>query len=206
MSGEQRVARDHYKGVCLIEKVSKRETTALTVKSNGKKAYGLYQIPSEWCKEGKRGGRCNIKCEALLDDDIRDDTACALKIMEEHGFQYWSLWTTRCKNDNFITNEIYKRRVRLARCPTRTRPECGSRSVLHAPKDPNRPPQAGPCRADVQPGLRGERGISKEPKLDMFNRKQAIVPILRNPYIHKACNALVLQISMGGTDCLPSGT
>ncbi|KAH9640937.1 hypothetical protein HF086_003027 [Spodoptera exigua] len=20
-------------------------------------------IPSEWCKEGKRGGRCNIKCE-----------------------------------------------------------------------------------------------------------------------------------------------
>nr|AKJ54524.1 lysozyme-like protein 2 [Spodoptera exigua] len=94
--------------VCLIEKVSKRETTALTVKSNGKKAYGLYQIPSEWCKEGKRGGRCNIKCEALLDDDIRDDTACALKIMEEHGFQYWSLWTTRCKNDNFITNEIYK--------------------------------------------------------------------------------------------------
>ncbi|XP_022837261.1 lysozyme-like [Spodoptera litura] len=94
--------------VCLIEKVSKRETTALTVKSNGKKAYGLYQIPSEWCKEGKRGGRCNIKCEDLLNDDIRDDTACALKIMEEHGFQYWSLWTTRCKNDNFITNEIYK--------------------------------------------------------------------------------------------------
>ncbi|KAF9803830.1 hypothetical protein SFRURICE_013107 [Spodoptera frugiperda] len=130
MGGEQGVTRNHFKvpnptldvvtlrgllsvlpteiRVCLIEKVSNRETTALTTKSNGKKAYGLYQIPSEWCKEGKRGGRCNIKCEDLLNDDIRDDTACALKIMEEHGFQYWTLWTTRCKNDNFITNEIYK--------------------------------------------------------------------------------------------------
>ncbi|KAJ8708361.1 hypothetical protein PYW07_010486 [Mythimna separata] len=94
--------------VCLIEKVSKRDTKAFLAKSSGKKFYGLYQIPNEWCKEKKRGGLCNIACEALLDDDIRDDTACALQIAEKHGFQYWSKWTTRCKNDNFITTEIYK--------------------------------------------------------------------------------------------------
>ncbi|CAB3225989.1 unnamed protein product [Arctia plantaginis] len=94
--------------VCLIEKVSNRNTSAYTVSPSGKKFYGLYQIPSKWCKLQKPGGDCNIKCEDLLDDDIRDDTACAVKIYHQEGFKYWTVWTTRCKNDNFITNEIYK--------------------------------------------------------------------------------------------------
>uniref|UniRef100_A0A2A4IYI6 Lysozyme n=1 Tax=Heliothis virescens TaxID=7102 RepID=A0A2A4IYI6_HELVI len=113
--------------VCLIEKVSKRDTSLLTVKASGKKLYGLYQIPKEWCRENKRGGLCNISCEALLDDDIRDDTACALKIAEEKGFKYWPQWTTRCKNDNFITNEIYK-------CPdlNRLTPERSLSSTLYS--------------------------------------------------------------------------
>ncbi|KOB72304.1 Lysozyme-like protein 1 [Operophtera brumata] len=75
--------------VCLIEKVSKRDTSAFMVTPSGKKTYGLYQV-------------------ALLDDDIRDDTACARLIFHREGFKYWPLWTTRCKNDNLITNEIYK--------------------------------------------------------------------------------------------------
>ncbi|XP_063897324.1 alpha-lactalbumin A-like isoform X2 [Helicoverpa armigera] len=113
--------------VCLIEKVSKRDTSLLTVKASGKKLYGLYQIPKEWCREKKRGGLCNISCEALLDDDIRDDTVCALKIAEEKGFKYWPQWTTRCKNDNFITNEIYK-------CPdlNRLTPERSLSSSLYS--------------------------------------------------------------------------
>lgn len=45
---------------------------------------------------------------ALLDDDIRDDTACAVKIFQREGFKYWPLWNTRCKNDDMITKEIYK--------------------------------------------------------------------------------------------------
>uniref|UniRef100_A0A1E1WBC1 Lysozyme n=1 Tax=Pectinophora gossypiella TaxID=13191 RepID=A0A1E1WBC1_PECGO len=44
----------------------------------------------------------------LLDDDIRDDTECAVNIFHKEGFKYWPKWTTRCKNDNFITTEIYK--------------------------------------------------------------------------------------------------
>ncbi|XP_041971970.1 lysozyme-like isoform X2 [Aricia agestis] len=94
--------------VCLIEKVSNRDTSAFVVSPSGKKYYGLYQIPSKWCREGKKGGDCNIACESLLDDDIRDDTACAVTIFNREGFKYWTQWTTRCKNNNLITNEIYK--------------------------------------------------------------------------------------------------
>ncbi|CAH2986937.1 unnamed protein product [Chilo suppressalis] len=94
--------------VCLIEKVSNRDTAAFHVTPSGKKLYGLYQIPSKWCREGKRGGDCNVACESLLDDDIRDDTACAQLIFYREGFKYWSQWTIRCKNDDLITKEIYK--------------------------------------------------------------------------------------------------
>ncbi|XP_053620059.1 leucine-rich repeat-containing protein 15 [Plodia interpunctella] len=83
--------------VCLIEQQSERNTSALITKSPRRKYYGLFQIGSEWCKEGRRGGKCDISCEALLDDDIKDDSTCALKVFELEGFKYWSKWEARCK-------------------------------------------------------------------------------------------------------------
>ncbi|XP_061384728.1 lysozyme-like [Danaus plexippus] len=85
--------------VCLIEQESDRNTSAHIVKTPRKQYYGLFQIGSEWCKEGKKGGKCDIACESLLDDDIRDDCACAYKIFENEGFKYWTKWETRCKGE-----------------------------------------------------------------------------------------------------------
>ncbi|XP_052744265.1 lysozyme isoform X1 [Bicyclus anynana] len=129
--------------VCLIEKVSNRDTKALTVLSNGKKAYGLFQIPSRWCREGKKGGECNIACEMLLDDDIRDDTECAVTIFHREGFKYWTQWTNRCKNDNHITNEIYK-------CP-----DLVSRRSLSISPDRTLMPQAEALRVKRRLSRRG---------------------------------------------------
>ncbi|XP_059056336.1 slit homolog 3 protein [Achroia grisella] len=83
--------------VCLIEQHSDRNTSTFVVKSSRRKYYGLFQIGSEWCKEGRRGGKCEISCEALLDEDIKDDGECALRVFEQEGFKYWSKWDARCK-------------------------------------------------------------------------------------------------------------
>ncbi|CAH2098260.1 unnamed protein product [Euphydryas editha] len=83
--------------VCLVEQESDKNTSVHVVKTPRKQYYGLFQIGSEWCKEGRKGGKCNIACESLLDEDIRDDCICASQIFDEEGFKYWSKWEARCK-------------------------------------------------------------------------------------------------------------
>ncbi|XP_045540154.1 lysozyme [Papilio machaon] len=83
--------------VCMIEHESDRNTAAVVTKSSRKKFYGLFQIGSEFCKEGRKGGKCDITCEALLDEDIKEDSLCAQKVFDQEGFKYWSKWGTRCK-------------------------------------------------------------------------------------------------------------
>ncbi|CAB3220875.1 unnamed protein product [Arctia plantaginis] len=83
--------------VCLIEQTSDRNTSAFVEKSLRRKYYGLFQIGSEWCKEGKKGGKCDITCESLLDEDIKDDAQCAQRVFDLEGFKYWPKWEVRCK-------------------------------------------------------------------------------------------------------------
>ncbi|XP_019881740.1 lysozyme [Aethina tumida] len=83
--------------VCLIESESGKDTSKKVDKANGSKGLGLFQISSkEWCQFGKTGGKCNMKCEDLLNEDIRDDSKCAQKAFNELGFRGWAGWMRSC--------------------------------------------------------------------------------------------------------------
>ncbi|CAH1101236.1 unnamed protein product [Psylliodes chrysocephalus] len=83
--------------VCLIESESGRNTAKQTQKANGGTALGLFQINSkEWCKYGSPGGKCNMKCEDFIDEDIIDDSSCAKVIWEFKGFRGWDGWIRSC--------------------------------------------------------------------------------------------------------------
>ncbi|CAG9762079.1 unnamed protein product [Ceutorhynchus assimilis] len=83
--------------VCLIESESGKDTSKVTLKADRSKALGLFQINDKtWCKWGSAGGKCNIKCETLIDDDIKNDAICARKIQSNLGFRAWEGWMRSC--------------------------------------------------------------------------------------------------------------
>lgn len=84
-------------GVCLVEAESGRSSNKITEYSNYK-SYGLFQINSkEYCKAGKKGGLCGVKCEDFLQDDIKNDIECAKTIYGRKGFDGWPGWQRKCK-------------------------------------------------------------------------------------------------------------
>ncbi|XP_034106818.1 lysozyme isoform X1 [Drosophila albomicans] len=84
--------------VCLVESESGRSTSKSMQLPNQSVSYGLFQINSKnWCRKGRRGGICNIKCEEFLNDEISDDSRCAMQIFNRHGFQAWPGWMTKCR-------------------------------------------------------------------------------------------------------------
>ncbi|GLV43508.1 uncharacterized protein CBL_04050 [Carabus blaptoides fortunei] len=93
--------------VCLIESESGKDTSKVTNKANGSKSYGLFQINSrEWCVAGRAGGKCGIRCEDLINEDLADDVACAKKVYSQKGFQAWDGWVRSCykKSLNDVSN------------------------------------------------------------------------------------------------------
>ncbi|KAH8258247.1 hypothetical protein KR038_008501 [Drosophila bunnanda] len=84
--------------VCLVEAESGRSTSKSMQLPNQSVSYGLFQINSKnWCRKGRRGGICNIKCEEFLNDEISDDSRCAMQIFNRHGFQAWPGWMSKCR-------------------------------------------------------------------------------------------------------------
>ncbi|XP_063373324.1 mucin-2-like [Cydia amplana] len=86
--------------VCIAFHESRFDTTASNLHSGD---HGLLQISELfWCGEGKA---CGLSCEALRDDDISDDLACALHVYEEHtrlqgdGFLAWVVYPQHCKHN-----------------------------------------------------------------------------------------------------------
>ncbi|XP_041971710.1 lysozyme-like [Aricia agestis] len=85
--------------VCLIEHASGRTTDKVTNHNNAYTSFGLFQINNkEWCKKGKRGGHCNMKCEDLLNEDLNDDVRCAKRIYDRVGFKNWPASFAYCKD------------------------------------------------------------------------------------------------------------
>ncbi|KAH8257816.1 hypothetical protein KR038_001552 [Drosophila bunnanda] len=92
-------------GICLVEHESNLSTTKITKTNNESKNYGLFQINSrDYCAEGRKGGRCNSKCEDFSNDEIGDDIACAKMIQEREGFKYWKGWSRICRNPQNLPN------------------------------------------------------------------------------------------------------
>nr|UNZ11903.1 lysozyme-like protein 3 [Coridius chinensis] len=60
--------------------------------------HGIFQIPSNnWCEVGRRGKKCNAKCEDLEGDNIVESIMCAIEIFAKHGFQAWEGWNAKCR-------------------------------------------------------------------------------------------------------------
>ncbi|XP_076268102.1 lysozyme-like isoform X2 [Rhynchophorus ferrugineus] len=98
-NGFERTYVGHW--VCLVESESAKNTSKVTDKADRSKSLGLFQINSkEWCKFSTAGGKCSMKCEDLLDEDIRDDSVCAKKIQRALGFRAWDGWFRSCYRRN----------------------------------------------------------------------------------------------------------
>ncbi|XP_058053684.1 lysozyme c-1-like [Anopheles bellator] len=84
--------------VCLVLAESGGDTSKVTVLNNQWSSYGIFQISSKtWCREGRKGGRCEKACEDFLNDDLTDDAECAKLIYKDGGFAAWKGWVSKCK-------------------------------------------------------------------------------------------------------------
>ncbi|XP_065082682.1 lysozyme c-1-like [Ochlerotatus camptorhynchus] len=84
--------------ICMINAESGGDTSKEVTLDNKTTSYGIFQINSkEWCRAGRKGGKCNTNCEAFLNDDISDDIDCAKLIYKDQGFSYWKGWVNKCK-------------------------------------------------------------------------------------------------------------
>ncbi|KAL5286039.1 hypothetical protein ACFFRR_007617 [Megaselia abdita] len=86
--------------VCLVEHESGRSTSKINQASTSV-SYGLFQINSkQWCRKGRKGGQCDMKCEDFTNNDITDDSKCAMRIFNTTGFRAWQGWVSKCKGRN----------------------------------------------------------------------------------------------------------
>ncbi|XP_037813022.1 uncharacterized protein LOC119604461 isoform X2 [Lucilia sericata] len=101
--------RDIATWVCIAEHESQFNTAAIgRLNTDGSADHGLFQISDKyWCEHSAYGGKaCNLPCDKLLDDDLRDDVACIKTIHEEHtrlsgdGFNAWTVYRPHCLNQN----------------------------------------------------------------------------------------------------------
>uniref|UniRef100_A0A182WJD4 lysozyme n=1 Tax=Anopheles minimus TaxID=112268 RepID=A0A182WJD4_9DIPT len=95
-NGISRTYQGHW--VCLAIAVSGLDTEKTTTLPNLSANYGIFQINSkEWCRVGYKGGKCNMKCEDLVTDNITNAIKCSKIIQQQNGFNEWVMWQKKCK-------------------------------------------------------------------------------------------------------------
>uniref|UniRef100_A0A2M4API2 lysozyme n=2 Tax=Anopheles triannulatus TaxID=58253 RepID=A0A2M4API2_9DIPT len=95
-NGISRTYQGHW--ICLAINESGLNSTKVVSLPNLTSNYGIYQINSrEWCREGRKGGKCNMKCEDLANDDVTRAIQCSKIIQQQKGFNEWIVWQKKCK-------------------------------------------------------------------------------------------------------------
>lgn len=91
--------------ICLIEAESNFNSAAVTGPTEeGQRLFGLFQIGDHyWCHSNysleNNTNYCRTECEGFLDDDLRDDVACAKDIYNRYeSFIAWPGWVENCKD------------------------------------------------------------------------------------------------------------
>lgn len=97
--GKNGISRTFYGNwICLANAESGMDTSKVTKLPNLTASYGIFQINSkQWCRDGRKGGVCNMKCEDFLDDNITNDIECVKIIQSRLGFNGWPVWVKKCK-------------------------------------------------------------------------------------------------------------
>uniref|UniRef100_A0A2M4C252 lysozyme n=1 Tax=Anopheles marajoara TaxID=58244 RepID=A0A2M4C252_9DIPT len=95
-NGISRTYQGHW--ICLAMHESGLNSTKVVALQNLSSNYGIFQINSkEWCREGRKSGKCNMKCEDLATDSITNAIQCSKIIQQQKGFNEWVLWQKKCK-------------------------------------------------------------------------------------------------------------
>lgn len=98
-------SEDLYKHLCAVNSNSMFNTDS---KTSGKNVcYGIYSLCEPWwCNKTQKGGKCNLLCSNLINDDITDDVACAKIVMSSEGLQAWGTNVKSCSDQ-------YQKKVEL---------------------------------------------------------------------------------------------
>uniref|UniRef100_A0A182FGV9 lysozyme n=1 Tax=Anopheles albimanus TaxID=7167 RepID=A0A182FGV9_ANOAL len=93
-NGISRTYQGHW--ICLAMHESGLNSTKVVALPNLSSNYGIFQINSkDWCREGRKGGKCNMKY--LATDDVTRAIQCSKIIQQQKGFNEWVLWQKKCK-------------------------------------------------------------------------------------------------------------
>ncbi|XP_036624050.1 sperm acrosome membrane-associated protein 3 [Trichosurus vulpecula] len=98
---------DGYRGynladwVCLAYYASGFNTASLVYEADRSTDSGIFQINSRlWCNDYHTPmvNKCKIQCNDLLNTDLKDDIACAMRIARQpQGLASWETWKNNCQ-------------------------------------------------------------------------------------------------------------